>query len=124
MIIIFVTHNFRYREHRKHHRANRQKKSDDGAGGQLYRTANAFTLYRVSFGCFLFIAAKIFCRCRSPPAPLKIILIIFDFRRCPMANKIYFNFFLCGGCFLTNFCVHYAKGKKHTDFLDGKEVKK
>lgn len=65
-----------------------------------------------------------FYRARAPPAPLKITLIFFDFRRCQMAHKIYFNFFLCGGCFLTNFCVHYAKGKKHTDFLDGKEVKK
>ena len=41
-----------------------------------------------------------------------------------MVYKTYFNFFLYRGCFLINFCVHYAKGKKHTDFLDGKEVKK
>ena len=124
MLLCFIRF-FRNR-HKKahHHRTSHKSQSGDAHGGRSDRTANAFTLYRVSFGCFLFIAAKIFCRCRSPPAPLKIILIIFDFRRCPMANKIYFNFFLCGGCFSTNFCVHYAKGKKHTDFLDGKEVKK
>ena len=40
-----------------------------------------------------------------------------------MAYKNFLKFFLCGGCFFINFCVYHAKGKKHTDFLDGKEVK-
>ena len=81
MLLCFIRF-FRNRHKKAHHRTSHKTQSDDAHGGRSDRTAKTIPLLRLAFGCFLFIQAKLFYRCRSPPASLKIFLIFFDFRRC------------------------------------------